>query len=99
MSTPNNLNYSMTSVAQSNTVQQTTATLSVDYGFPFIPDSTSQVEFKITSRNYGIIKLTDFVSGPIPDTSYTYYFFQRINVLQANKKINDGSTTVNLGAL
>jgi len=43
--------------------------------------------------------LPDFYLRLFPDPSYSFYFFKRINLVLAKKIINDGSTTINFGAL
>jgi len=73
--------------------------MNINLGFPFVPDSTSVIELKISNRGVGLINLVDFYSSLFPDASYNFYFFQRINLLLAFKKVNDSSTVINLGTL
>jgi hypothetical protein len=85
--------------ALANTVQSAVATLNIEFGVPFVPNQDSSIELKLISGHYGIIDLLDFTSNAHPDTSYDFYFFERVNFLQAGKIINDSSTSIDLGAL
>jgi hypothetical protein len=86
------LNYSLSTQAN---IQSTTS-LGINLEFPFVPDTTSLIELKISNRGVGLINLPDFYSNSLPTASYTFYFFQRVNLLLGVKKFNDSSTTINL---
>ena len=82
-----------------NTIQSSASSIDVDLGFPFIPNTLSVAEFKFSQRGVGIIGLTNFMTNSYLDTSYTFYFFKRLNLIHAHKIINDSSTTVTFGQL
>lgn len=57
------------------------------------------VELKLNNKLTGIIDIDNLQLYSQADTSYTFYFFPRINLLMAHKKVTDFSTTISLGAL
>ena len=70
--------------------------MNIDFGFPFVPDTSTVIELKISNRGFGFTHLVDFNALTFPDTTYNYIFFKRINLLIATKKLNESNTTMGI---
>jgi hypothetical protein len=93
------LNYTFSSNALANIIQSSTASINVDFGFPFVPDTSDVAELKISSRGVALIGLANFYNRVYSDSSYSFYFFKRINLVLALKTSNNSSPTINFGAI
>lgn len=93
------VNYTFSANALANTVQSSAASINIDFGFPFVPDSTNVAELKISSRGAALIGLANFYTRTYSDGSYLFYFFKRINLVLAKKMVNDSSVNINFGSI
>lgn len=93
------VNYTFSSNALANTIQSSAASINIDFGFPFVPDSTNVAELKISYRGAALIGLANFYTRTYSDGSYLFYFFKRINLILAKKMVNDSSININFGSI
>jgi hypothetical protein len=90
---PAALQYDLTTAAQTNNqVQLNTNSLAVQFT-GFVPTTNDIVELKISSHGMGI-KLLQSFTNTWTDGTYTYTFFDRIELVFAQKLLNDGVTNV-----
>lgn len=82
-----------------NPIQVTTADISVKIGsIGDVPAVGEFLELKFNSHLVGIIGLNNFELYTETDAFYTFYYFPRVTMLLAYKKLASLGTTVQLGA-
>lgn len=68
--------------------------------FPsYTPTISDTIELKLLARAVGLIDLLTFTTPSFADTtSFDFYYFENLNFVIAQKKLNDGVKVINFGA-